>query len=114
MSRRIEHGVHLAEYAKKVLNGLSNWEIVSEPSLAVINFRYIDEGLSKNEIYKLNNEISQKALKENFAGVFTTVLNEKVVLRICCINHETTELDIERTINMLDGFAKDILKKAYN
>ena len=114
MSRRIEHGVHLAEYAKKVLNGLSNWEIVSEPSLAVINFRYIDEGLSKNEIDKLNNEISQKALKENFAGVFTTVLNEKVVLRICCINHETIELDIERTIKMLDGFAKDILKKAYN
>lgn len=109
MSRRIEHGVYLAEYAKKVLDNLDNWEIVSDPNLAIINFRYVPSGMSNQEIDDLNNKISHLALEENYAGVFTTVLNGKVVLRMCSINHETTENDIRQTISKLDKFAKNLL-----
>lgn len=109
MSIRIEHGVYLAEYAKKVLDKLDNWEIVSDPNLAIINFRYVPSGMSNQEIDDLNNKISHLALEENYAGVFTTVLNGKVVLRMCSINHETTENDIRQTISKLDKFAKNLL-----
>lgn len=109
MSRRIEYGIHLAEYIKNTLLGFENWEIISDPKLAIINFRYAPSGMSEQDIDTLNNNISHLALQENYAGIFTTVLNGKVVLRMCAINHETTENDIKQTISKLDEFAKHLL-----
>ncbi|MGG7060429.1 hypothetical protein ACQPUZ_19525, partial [Clostridium tertium] len=57
-----------------------------------------------------NNNISKLTLQSNYAGIFTTVLNNKVVLRMCCINHETTKEDIKNTIAKLDEFAKKLLE----
>ena len=110
MSRRIEYGIHTAEYVKKILLELDNWEIISEPNLAIINFRYAPCKMTNEDINKLNNNISHLALQENYAGVFTTVLNDKVVLRMCTINPETTKDDIKQTITMLDKFAKQLSK----
>lgn len=110
ISRRIEYGIHLAKYAKEVLKGLNNWEIISDPQLAIINFRYAPSGISDQEINDLNNSISRLAIQDNYAGVFTTVLNNKVVLRMCAINPETTEDDIEQTISKLDEFAQHLLQ----
>jgi glutamate/tyrosine decarboxylase-like PLP-dependent enzyme len=109
ISRRIEYGIHLAEHAKEVLTGLNNWGIISDPQLAVINFRYVPCGISEQEINDLNNSISHLAIQDNYAGVFTTVLNNKVVLRMCSINPETTEDDIEQTITKLDEFGQRLL-----
>ncbi|WP_250672974.1 aminotransferase class I/II-fold pyridoxal phosphate-dependent enzyme (plasmid) [Paraclostridium ghonii] len=109
LSRRIEYGIHLAEYAKEVVTGLNNWEIISEPQSAIINFRYAPTGIPEQEINDLNSGISHLALQDNYAGVFTTVLDNKVVLRMCCINPETTQDDIEQTITKLDKFAQHLL-----
>lgn len=109
MSRRIEYGIHLAEDIKNTLLGFENWEIISDPKLAIINFRYSPSGMSEQDIDTLNNNISHLALQENYAGIFTTVLNGKVVLRMCAINHETTENDIKETISKLNEFAKHLL-----
>jgi len=114
ISRRIEWGIHLAEYAKELLGGLNNWQVVSEPQLAIINFRYVPSGFSEQEIDELNSYISQLAVQDNYTGVFTTVLNDQVVLRICSINPSTTEADIEQTVAKLDDFAKYLLSDNAN
>lgn len=114
MSRRIEYGIHLAEYIKSTLLEFENWEVISDPKLAIINFRYDPSGMSEQDIDALNNNISHLALQENYAGIFTTVLNGKVVLRMCAINHETTENDIKQTISKLDEFAKHLLTNNFS
>ncbi|WP_029877982.1 pyridoxal phosphate-dependent decarboxylase family protein [Paraclostridium bifermentans] len=114
MSRRIEYGIHLAEYIKNTLLEFENWEVISDPKLAIINFRYSPSGMSEQDIDALNNNISHLALQENYAGIFTTVLNGKVVLRMCAINHETTENDIKQTISKLDEFAKHLLTNNFS
>lgn len=114
MSRRIEYGIHLAEYIKNTLLEFENWEVISDPKLAIINFRYTPSGMSEQDIDALNNNISHLALQENYAGIFTTVLNGKVVLRMCAINHETTENDIKQTISKLDEFAKHLLTNNFS
>lgn len=110
ISRRIEYSINLAEYVKELLEGLDNWEIISKPSLAIINFRYAPCGISQKEKDDINNGISNLMLQSNYAGIFTTILNNKVVLRMCCINHETTKEDIKNTITKLDTFAKKLLE----
>lgn len=114
ISKRIEFGIHLAEYTKELLLGLKNWEIISEPQLAIINFRYAPRWISQKEVDDLNKDISQLAIQDNYTGVFTTVLNDQVVLRICSINPATTEDDIEKTIKKLDNFAQQLLSDNVN
>lgn len=105
ISKKIEHGIHLAEYVKEELLSLSDWEIISEPQLAIINFRYSPSEFPEHQLDNLNDKISKSAIKDNYAGVFTTILNGQIVLRICVINPATTREDIRQTIAKLNDFA---------
>lgn len=104
----VEHGFQLSAWAYDELLKKKHWEIVSKPSLAILNFRFAPEDLSASECDQLNQKVSQKMIKNGFAGVFTTILKGKKVLRICSINPETSEADIRNTIKILNDYANEI------
>ncbi|MDQ9760817.1 hypothetical protein RFZ45_18395, partial [Acinetobacter baumannii] len=79
---------------------------VSPAQLAMVNFRYAPEGLSKEQTDLLNEKISEKILESGYAAVFTTVLHEKTVLRICALHPEAEKEDMEKTIYLLDTYGK--------
>ena len=102
MGRMIDHGCRMAELAGKLIQEEPEWEIISGPSLGVVNFRYIADGtLSEEELDSANQHISAEITESGFAQIFTTELGGKKVLRMCTINPETTEEDIRRTIEKL-------------
>lgn len=103
----IEHGFSLAQWAEGALQTKENWEIVSHAQLAMINFRYNPADFTEEEKDKLNEMVSECILESGFAAVFTTVLNGKTVLRICALHPEATKEDMERTIELLDQYAKE-------
>ena len=106
----IEHGFQLAHWAEDTLKELPDWEIVSPAQLAMVNFRYTPEGLSKEQTDLLNEKISEKILESGYAAVFTTVLHEKTVLRICALHPEAEKEDMEKTIYLLDTYGKELCK----
>ena len=73
----------------------------------MINFRYNPADLTEEEKDKLNEMVSECILESGFAAVFTTVLNGKTVLRICALHPEATKEDMDRTIELLDQYAKE-------
>lgn len=107
----INHNIELAKLAKKELQSLDHWEIVSEPEMAIINFRFSPESISEEEKDRINELASKQILAENYAGVFTTILHDQVVLRICTINPATTAEDIKTTIHKLDEIANRIVSE---
>lgn len=104
----IEHGFELADWAEEAIRELDHWEIVSPSQLAMVNFRYIADDLTEEELALINEKVSERMLQTGYAAIFTTVLNKKKVLRICALHPETTREDIRTTIHMLDNFAKQI------
>ena len=102
----------LAEYAEKELRARSNWEITSSAQMAVVTFRYIPQGHldgtaeRARRIDALNRSIAARMQEQGFALVLTTELRGTTVLRLCTINPRTTEDDISKTVEALDGHAR--------
>ena len=105
----IEHGFELAEYAEQLLRRYPEIEIVSPAQLAVINFRFNPGRLTEEEKDSLNLQISRQIISSGYAGVFTTELNGKKVLRLCTIHPETTKEDIRNTIFLLKEYCQKLL-----
>ena len=66
-------------------------------------------GVAESRLDALNAEISRRMLATGYAGVFTTELAGKKVLRICAIHPEATEQDMRGTIRRLDTCCREAL-----
>ena len=88
-----------------------NWEIVSKPSCGTINFRYVVEGKSLEELNELNVNITKEINKTGYAYILTTKLRDMKTIRMCLIKANSTEEDILGTIERLDQVAKRLSKE---
>lgn len=111
ISNAIEHGFQLAEWAQEELKKNPEVEIISPAQMAIINFRYAPKGFTGEETDELNVEISRKIVDSGYAGVFTTELQGKKVLRLCCENPATSEQDIRNTIQRLNQYCQEVKLK---
>ncbi|KAH7234940.1 pyridoxal phosphate-dependent transferase [Fusarium redolens] len=84
--KMIDHGFHLAEIAEAEILQLSDWEITSRASMAIVTFRYAPAGKTEEELDELNAAISKHLVENNIALILTTKLRGRVVLRICSIS----------------------------
>jgi aromatic-L-amino-acid/L-tryptophan decarboxylase len=102
-------GFSLARIAEVTIAKYPNCELITPAQLGIVTFRYIGVGnLSLSRINELNREIIRKCIQEEFAMVSTTELKGKVVLRLCLINPQTMEADIEETIRMIVRFGDQL------
>lgn len=112
LGEAIEHGFQLAEWAEDELNKQQDWEIISSAQLAIVNFRYAPSGFTDQQIDELNRKISEAILADGYAGIYTTELAGKKVLRICAIHPEATEDDMRSSIRLLDKYAHELCQPA--
>lgn len=110
ISDALEHGIHLAEWAEDELQKNEKVEIISHANMGTLNFRYNPENLSEEEKDELNQQISKKMVESGYAGVFTTELNGKKVLRICALHPETTKEDIIGTVQRLNQYFEELAR----
>lgn len=108
ISEAIEHGFQLAEWAEDELKKKRNWEIISHAQLAIVNFRFAPSNLTEKQIDELNQNISKAIIDNGYAGVFTTELNGKKVLRICALHPDANESDMRNTVRLLNEYAQKI------
>lgn len=111
LSAAVEHGFDLVRWAQDEMLKNPMIEIVSPAQMAMVNFRYNPQGLSEAEKDELNACISRRMLESGYAGVFTTELKGKKVLRICAIHPEACEDDMRETIRRLNTICKEELSR---
>lgn len=108
----VARGMSLAKSAEMVLAKSSHCEITTPAQMGVVTFRYVGaEDLSFRILNAVNRRIVGKCIAEGFAMVSTTELQGKVVLRLCVINPQTTETDIEDTIRMIVRFGDQLIRE---
>lgn len=73
-----------------------------------MTFRYAPQSLDKQQQDELNVKIAQEAIATDTAGILTTKINGKVVLRICAINPSLQTAEMESIVLALDGIAKKL------
>jgi aromatic-L-amino-acid decarboxylase len=96
----IATGIELAEHAERVLTERDGWEVVSPATLAVICFRRA--GATDEQ----TDAMVAAAVADGYAAPSTTILDGRVVARLCTINPRTTKREIEATIARLEQLAR--------
>ncbi len=107
----VARGLNLARTAESILAKSARCEVTTPAQLGVVTFRYVGAGdASLSKLDEVNRRIVGKCIEEGFAMVSTTELKGKVVLRLCLINPQTTERDIEETIGMIVRFGDEVIQ----
>ena len=59
----------------------------------------------------LNHAIAEKMLEDGYAGVFTTELNGKTVLRMCTLHPDVTKAELGETLMRLDRYYRQTMEE---
>ncbi|CAF3499381.1 hypothetical protein FGSG_03391 [Fusarium graminearum PH-1] len=112
IGRMVDHGFDLAEIAEAEVRKLPDWEIISPASMAIITFRYAPVEKTDEELDALNAAISKHILDNNIAGLLTTKVRGRVVLRICSISPVLTKEELVDIIVQVGQVAMLVQSKA--
>ena len=107
MADYIEHGFDLARWAEEELRATPEVEIVSPAQMAMVNFRFAPAGTSEEERDEICARAAARMRASGYAGVFTTELSGKKVLRLCAIHPRTHEGEIREVVRRLAAFARE-------
>ncbi|MDB2385366.1 aminotransferase class V-fold PLP-dependent enzyme [Polaribacter sp.] len=109
----ISYNIKLAEETEEILRKSVFWEVVAPANLAIINFRFnsLHHNLDDETLDKINQQISERVMESREALLVTTVLQNRVVIRMCLINPKTTIEHIKETIAQCEVFGKELLPK---
>ncbi|QPC71079.1 hypothetical protein HYE68_001831 [Fusarium pseudograminearum] len=112
IGKMVDHGFDLAEIAEVEIRKLPDWEIISPASMAIVTFRYATVGKTDEELDVLNAAISKHILDNNVAGLLTTKVRGRVVLRICSISPVLTKEELVDIVAQVGEVAKLVQTKA--
>ena len=101
MAQDMEHSCRMAQAAAQELEKDPHWEIISGPSLGILNFRYVLPGLSPDELDRLNQQMAAQVTAGGFAQILTTRLKGVQAIRLCTLHPDTSPEDIRTTIRLL-------------
>jgi glutamate/tyrosine decarboxylase-like PLP-dependent enzyme len=104
----VERCCALAEFAELCLRQSSQFEVLSPRKLSIVCFRLVrgDHPGSLEELNRYNLEILDRLRATRRAFLSSTLLNDRVALRFCFVNWQTTAADVEEAIALLQEAAR--------
>jgi glutamate/tyrosine decarboxylase-like PLP-dependent enzyme len=97
----IERCIDMAEYAQRLIERDSDWELVTPAQLGIVTFTH--PGWDADEHAARVAAVAATG----YAAVTSTSLRGRPALRLCTINPRTTESDIEETLSRLAKAASE-------
>jgi glutamate/tyrosine decarboxylase-like PLP-dependent enzyme len=96
----IAHGIALAEHAEAQLRARDGWEVVTPARLGIVTF--VRAGLGDDE----HTRLSAATVEDGYAAPSTTVVDGRVVLRLCTINPRTRFEEVDATLDRMEALAR--------
>ena len=109
LAEAVEHGFDLARWAEDEVRRTPGAQVVSPAQMAMVNFRFVADGLTPRETDELNAEVSRRMVRSGYAGVFTTELSGARCLRIFAIHPQAGEEDVRSTVRRLAQIRDELL-----
>jgi glutamate/tyrosine decarboxylase-like PLP-dependent enzyme len=89
LGRNALHNVQCAEYLAELIRDHEDLELIVEPQLCILCFRFRPAGPDDLEIDRINSEIRDRIQLEGHYLMSATRVHGRPVLRVCIINHAT-------------------------
>ncbi|MCP4389211.1 MAG: aminotransferase class V-fold PLP-dependent enzyme [Gammaproteobacteria bacterium] len=95
LGRNALHNVQCTEYLAELIRQHDQLELIVEPQLCILCFRFRPAGFEESEIDRINGEIRDQIQLEGDYLMSATQVHGRPVLRVCIINHATRAEHIE-------------------
>jgi len=87
--RQLDEKLDLAEWAARELATIPNVEVVAEPQLSTVAFRYRRDGLSPDELNAINRRVLVEINRRERVYLTPTTVGDRFVIRICILSFRT-------------------------
>jgi aromatic-L-amino-acid decarboxylase len=101
----VEHDVAMARFLAEEVRGHEDFELLAEPGLSIVNFRYRPHGrvLEEADLDGLNRRIANRLVASGAFFFAPTIIRGQTSLRVAIVNFRTREDDLRA---LLDEAAK--------
>ena len=100
LSAMIDRTMFLANHAAEVIRRARDLELICEPQLSTVVFRYV-AAAKELQSERVNAEIPQNLFGQGTAVIGHTRVREKQCLKFTCMNPTTSEADLEGLIGLI-------------
>ena len=100
LATMIDRTIGLAGYSATVIRKTPQLELMAEPQLSTVVFRYVRSG-SDAEADLLNNQIRQQLFDEGRAVIGHTRVRGRQCLKFTCMNPSASETDMENLVKLI-------------
>ena len=90
----IERDVALAQFLSDEVDRRPGLERLAPTTLSIVNFRYVGDGLSPDQLDAANRRIVNALVGNGSFFLAPTILKGRASLRVCIVNFRTTEDDL--------------------
>jgi aromatic-L-amino-acid decarboxylase len=87
--RNLDEKLDLAARAADELRGIPGIEILAEPQLSIVAFRWKREGLEGDALNRVNRELLERINGKKRVYLTGTMLGERFAIRICVLSFRT-------------------------
>ena len=101
IGRNVFHNVECARYLGALINYHDRLEMVAAPQLSIVNFRYVCDGKSDEQIDRINERIRTAVERTGRFLMSETQIDARPVLRVCIVNHATRAHHIDQLIELI-------------
>ncbi|MBV9498809.1 MAG: amino acid decarboxylase [Acidobacteriaceae bacterium] len=91
----IEKNCRQARYLARLIEADPRLELLAEPTLNIVCFRYRPPGANGEDVDQLNRDIVADLQERGMAAPSTTRLNGKVAIRVAIVNHRSRREDFD-------------------
>jgi len=105
----VHHGIELAERAGDYIRESEVLQMLSEPSLSVVCYRFRprDSTMTEEELAELNRAIQSAIVDSGWAMKSSTRLGDRWALRLCLLHYSTTVEDVVETLRRVESLGRE-------
>jgi aromatic-L-amino-acid decarboxylase len=112
LGKMIAQNCHQARYLAACIRDLPDLELLVEPVLNIVCFRFIDANLTNEQTDDLNRAIVAELQEEGIAAPSTTMINGKLAIRVAITNHRSRREDFSMLLEHVVRLGKQLLVAA--
>jgi aromatic-L-amino-acid/L-tryptophan decarboxylase len=96
----VEHDVAMARVLADELRARPDFELLAEPTLSIVGFRYRPEGISDEDaLARLNRRIVNRLVGDGSFFLAPTLLKGRTAMRVAIVNFRTTDADLRALVD---------------
>jgi glutamate/tyrosine decarboxylase-like PLP-dependent enzyme len=97
----VEHDVAMARFLAEEVRGREDLELLAEPGLSIVNFRYRPRGrtIAEGDLDRLNRRIANRLVASGAFFFAPTIVRGRTSLRIAIVNFRTREDDLRALVD---------------